>query len=392
MRSLFLILSIVSALHIQGFGQDISVAVDTLSGKYRKERYSYQSIDQYDQRFLIKLGATGGSQSSFGDNGRSLPFDLFAFEYKLAEKWSVEGTYYFQSGDIFFNAVSVRLRRYLNRNNMANNLSGKYLALEYSDVLSELQTFDPYLGSSQAVFLQFGNQIKKSRYGYADFQLFTSYQFGLFGNSLNLGFNVVLGTAWGPLGQRSPLVSTTPFVNQHEHTLITIESPTLVIGEGFDAFSFSSSIEQEIFIKGLTSRTQLSVGYSRQVSSGFLLESFGFSVSEEVRKYFGPLKKRSADRPVHSFSGIYAGAGLNNTLSFRQIDLIQGDETEDIRELGSDRITPNLAFGYQERLGKRFFFDIFARYSFFTRNDFYENTKGEGAVYFGTRVGLNWGW
>ena len=397
MRKPILSLIICCFVLATGFSQEITLSVDTLEGKVRKEKYSYQSIDQYDQNLLVKLGNIDASSGSIDVGRYNIPFNLFALERKLTQTLSVEGTYFFLAQDL--HVLSLRLRHYLKRKRLANNLSGTYLAVEYSKIFNNsFLSSDPYFGEDQTLFLQFGNQIKRSRFGYTDFRLYASYQFssantaGFSDRWLNLGFNVILGTAWGPTGQRSALPSSPSFANRYEQTLVTIENASLVIGDPFDAFSLSVSIEQELFIKGLTSRTQFSFGYSRQAVPGFLFEAGGLSVSEEVRKYFGLLKKPGANHSEHSFSGIYTGAGLSNTFILEQINYRVDAGVEDRSFSGSDRIIPYLSLGYQERLGKRYFFDLFARYFFFTRISFFDNRTGDAQIFFGTRVGLNWAW
>lgn len=391
MKNLSLFLIICFAFLAAGFGQEVMLSKDTLGRSKGKEKYKYQSINQYDQQLLFKLGTAHGLRGALGDDSYNIPFDLLAAEYKLTDRVSVEGSYFFPSRDL--SAFSFRVRRYLKKETLANNLSGKYLAIEYTNVSDNSQTFDSYLGRDQAVFLQVGNQIKSTRFGYADFRLFGSYQFGELANSFNLGLNVSLGLAWGPLGKRADASTAVPFSFKRERTLITFESPTFAIGTLFDLIEVTTSVERELFVKGLTSRTEFSAAYSEQNAPGISISSTSVSISEEVRKYFALLKKPSADLPLHSFSGIYTGIGINDLFISQKISVRQTDgESYDRNFNGGDRSIAFLSLGYQERMGKRYFFDIFARYSFTSLASFTKNIRGPSWISYGTRVGFNWGW
>lgn len=385
MRRLYLTLAIYCSILVGSVAQEITISTDTLK-EISNRNYKYQSFDQYDQRLLLKLGTPGGFVYSVGSGFRDLPFDFFAVEYRLTKRISLEGTYFFPISE--FSSISLKLRQYLKRGRLADNFSGKYFALEYTNRFRNTESFE------QALFFQFGNQIKKSRFGYADFNMFSSYRFSSFGNSLNLGLNVVVGAAWGPLGKRAAIDSNTEseFSSHREHFLITIENPTFTIGERFQSYSISSTVEKELFIKGLTVRTRIGGGFSRQNNlEGFKGRTFGFSVNAGMRKYLGLFKRPHADDPIHSFAGMYLGAGFNELFSHVEVNLQDINGTTEESRSGYDRASPFVALGYQERIGKRYFFDIFARYSFYTFRNFWRNNKGPAFLSFGTRVGVNWG-
>ena len=374
-----------------GFSQEVTVSTEMLPTSEKKEKYKYQSIDQYDQRFLFKLSNIDVVPGSTFVDGYNLPFDLFSIEYKFSKTMSFEGAYYFPSSNL--NAVSFKLKRYLEREPLANNLSGKYVAVEYSNILNNTQSFDTFLGTNQALFLHFGNQIKKTRFGYADFRLFSRYNFGGNDNSLNLGINVALGAAWGPLGKRSLPSTSTSFLYSKDRTIVTIENPVFITGQIVDSFGFSSSVERAIFLKGLTSRTTLSLEYSQQENSQIAIEAMSFSVSQEIRKYFALLKKPSADLPVHSFSGLYAGVGVNDFYVNQKVKVKRNiEESYEVKANGDDLAVTFLSLGYQERMGKKYFFDVFARYSFSPFVNYPQTLRGDSWLIFGTRVGFSWGW
>lgn len=386
MRRLSLTIASCCFVFVTALAQEITMTTDTLNESVSKKSYAYQSFDQYDQRVLLKLGAQGGFFYSPGSELRDIPFDLFAVEYRLTKLISIEGTYYFPETDL--RAYSFKLRHYLKHGRLANNMSGKYFALEYSHRKLNSISLD------KTFFFQFGRQIKKSRFGYADFNMFTSYRSGTFGNALNLGLNVVVGAGWGPTGKRAELdlSSEPPFSSHKEHFLITLENPFVIIGDGFQSYSLATTLEKEIFIKGLTVRTTIGGGYSRQNGGEeFFFRSAAFTISAGVRKYFGLLKKPSADDPIHSFAGFYLGAGANSLYSLYDLKSRIGNESSGNTILGVDRAIPFLGLGYQERLGKRYFFDIFANYSFSSIVNFTQSIRGNGYISFGTRVGLNWG-
>ena len=311
MRNISSFLIIYLTFTIAGSGQEIMLSKDTLEDKAPKEKYRYQSIDQYDQKLLIKLGV-----SRFGALNDRYLFDLAAIEYKLTKTLSVEGTYFFPERN--FSAYSFKVRHYLNTEERANNLSGKYVAMEYSKVTGDPLSFDSYLGPDQAVIFQFGNQIKKSRFGYADFKLFSSYHFGS-DNSLNMGVSVQVGASWGPTGPLTkPESDVESFSPKSEKRLVTLESPILVLGERNIVFFVRGSLERELFVRGLTSRTTVGMGFSRLDVEGAFIGNYQFSILQEFRKYFGILKSPGIDQPVHSFAGIYAGAGFTDIIMFRK--------------------------------------------------------------------------
>lgn len=386
MRRLSLTLASCCFVFVTALAQEITMTTDTLDEDVSKNSYAYQSFDQYDQRFLLKLGAQGEFFYSPGSRFRDIPFDLFAIEYRLTKLISIEGTYYFPEAEL--RAYSFKLRHYLKRGRLANNMSGSYFALEYSRRKLNSISLD------KTFFFQFGRQIKKSRFGYADFNMFTSYRSGTFGNALNLGLNVVVGAGWGPTGKRAELdlSSEPPFSSYREHFLITLENPFVILGDRFQSYSLATTLEKEILIKGLTARTTIGGGYSRQNGNeDFFFRSIAFTISAGVRKYFGLLKKPSADDPIHSFAGFYLGAGVNSLYSLYDLKSRIGNESAANTISGVDGAIPFLGLGYQERLGKRYFFDIFANYSFSSIINFTHRTRGDGYISFGTRMGLNWG-
>ncbi len=393
MKRLSLTLAICGLLTLASLAQEVTLTTDTLDEKVSRNKYKYQSFDQYDQKFLIKLGTRGGVAFDANDIFNINPFDFFAFEYLLTDLISIEGAYIFplNNWDLFpndFFAFSMRLRRYLKRGRLANNLSGPYVGLEYANFKFQSEFID------QGIFLQFGKQIKKSRFGYADFRLFTGYQFNSFNNSLNLGFDVTVGAAWGPVGARSKqeVPNTADFSSHKEHVLITLENPRLSISDRFYSFSLASTIEKEIFIEGLTFRSTIGGSYSWQnAGNDQFIRSTAFSVSVGARKYFGLFRKPHADDPIHSFAGFYIGTGIRDLYSLNSLAFENFDVPDSQSRNGFDRETPFISVGYQERLGRRFFYDLFITYSFHRYTEFTSNRKGDPFISYGTRVGLNWG-
>ncbi|MDW3196678.1 MAG: hypothetical protein R8G66_30150 [Cytophagales bacterium] len=388
MRRLHLTLAICCSILVGSVAQEITVSTDTLNERAPNQKYQYQTLDQYDQRILLKLGALGGFGFSFNNQLRDLPFDFIGLEYRLTPLISVEGAYFFRANNL--SGYSLKLRHYLKKGRLADNMSGRYVAVEFGN------RFIGSTSTNQTYQLQLGQQIKKSRFGYADFSVFSSYQVTSFDNYLNFGLNVTVGAAWGPTGNRSQLKlpSEHQFSGHREHFLITLENPSFVLGENFQSFSLTSTVEKELLIKGLTARTTFSAGYSRQTSisaENFFARSYAFSVSASIRKYIGRLRKPSVDRPLHSFSGLYLGTGVGSMYSLADVKFSSTAEVFKESRYGFDRAIPFISIGYQERLGKRFFYDIFATYSFYTYTNFIHNHKGDPYLSFGTRVGLNWG-
>lgn len=388
MKRIYLTTSMCFFALVALWAQEITVTTDTLDLKEVKTKYNYQTIDQYDQRFLLKLGARDGFFYSFESGLSDIPFDLFAFEYRLTKFLSIEGSYYFPVDKN--SAFSFKLRHFLKGGRMADNLSGKYFALEYTNQLYKSQSFN------ETVFLHFGRQIKKSQFGYADMRVFGGYQFGPYTNSFNLGLNATVGAAWGPIGKRSTtdLPSDQKVSSHREHLLVTLENPSINIdlSNNFQSYAIGSTVEKEFLIKGLTASVGLWGNYSRQRSSdGFFSKYTRLSISTGVRKYFGPLKKPNADNPVHAFAGLFIGAGFGSLYSFEDIEYaFLNDARDEIRQ-GFSRTIPYLTLGYRERMGKRYFFNVFASYSFYTFTSFTENIRGDGYFAFGTQLGLNWG-
>lgn len=391
MKRLNLTLAICCFFMMESVAQEITLTTDTIEEKV--SQYKYQTFDQYDQRFLLKLGAGGGIAFDANSILDINPFDLFAFEYLITDLISIEAAYIFplNNWDLFpndFFAYSLKLRRYLKRGRLANNLSGQYFGLEFSSFRFQSEFTD------QRVFLQFGRQIKKSRLGYADFRLFTGYQFNSFNNSFNLGFDVTIGAAWGPVGSRSKQEgpNKTGFSSYKEHFLITLENPRLHISDRFYSFSAGTTIEKEIFIDGLTIRSTIGGAYSWQnAGDDLFIRSTAFSISLSARKYFGLFRKPNANDPIHSFAGLYIGTGIRDLYSYSSLNFENFDGPGSDSRQGFDREIPFLSIGYQERLGKRFFYDLFFSYSFYRYTDLLSNRKGDPFFSYGTRVGLNWG-
>ena len=385
MRNLSLFMLAYSAFLTTGFCQEVMVSTDTLERGVGKEKYRYQSFDQFDQRFMMKMGITAGPGTFLGD-----PFDLFVVEYKLTKSFSIEGAYYYDAVD---HSLSSKVRHYLNREGLANNMSGKYLAIEYSKTWQDTEfLIDPNFAEDQALFLQFGNQIKKSQFGYADFLVYASYRFGHTGNSVGLGLNVVFGPSWGPVGKRSDSKSRS-FTLREERTLLTIENPSLVVGEALNSLALSASVERELFIRGLTSRTQVSVRYSDQDHLFRVRQEQFFSITQEFRKYFGLMKKPATDRPLRSFSGIYGGLGIGDVYIDRNLEEVN-DAGEKVNTdfKGLEQLVPYLSIGYQERMGNRHFLDMFIRYEYlYSTNRGYGTRKDGPLISLGARVGLSWG-
>ena len=347
--------------------QEVEISKDTVSRKEKKEKYRYQSIDHYDQKFLLKIGTLGGARElSFFDD--FLPLDIMAFEYKISKSLSIQGTYYFPFSERDEGAISGGLRYYLKKNQMANNLSGRYFGVEY---LRTLGRFGNFLGEDGLISAQYGKQIKKSRFGFADFRVYSNYS--LIGGTVNAGFNMIFGAGWGSIGKfssSSPLSSS--YKGNQEGFIITLENPFLSLDQRSSAATISSSFETTIFA-GLTSRTEATFAFEKR---GYKSNSYKFSVSQEVRKYFGNLKKPSFNRSIDSFAGFYAGLIMNDLY----------------RSGGVLNLDPRISFGYQERVGGNHFFDVFLRYSLGSSSpSISENSYSNSIIQFGTRVGLNWG-
>lgn len=388
MKRIYLTLTIYLFTLINSWAQEITVTTETLDSKEVKRKYSYQTIDQYDQRFLLKLGVRRGFYYNDEFGLSAFPFDLFALEYRLTERLSLEGSYIFPVHEN--SAFSFKLRHFLKGGRIADNLSGKYFALEYANYLYQSKSFN------EIISVHYGRQIKKSQFGYADMSLYGGYQFGRFSNTFNIGLNLKVGAAWGPIGKRSAvdLPSDRKASSHREHLLITLENPSVYIDRFYNAqtYSVGSTIEKEFFIKGLTASLSLFAGHSRRKDMyNFFFRSTRISISTGVRKYFGPFKKPNADNPVHAFAGFYAGAGFGSLYAYRDIEYFTLNESIDEVRQGFNRTVPYLALGYRERMGKRYYFNVFASYFFYTRSSIPVETRGDGFLAFGTIMGLNWG-
>ena len=121
---------LICCMVVAAFAQEITLTQEAVDPGTVKKRYKYHSFDQYDQKFLIKLGTHAGVLNNFTDGFSDLPFDLVAMEYLFTKRMSIEGTYHFPLNEV--KAISFRLRRYLKKDRLANNMSGNYFALEYS--------------------------------------------------------------------------------------------------------------------------------------------------------------------------------------------------------------------------------------------------------------------
>ncbi|MDW3196677.1 MAG: hypothetical protein R8G66_30145 [Cytophagales bacterium] len=389
MKRIYLLLALYSFVISAPFAQEIMVTTDTLDAKAAKTKYNYQTIDQYDQRFLLKLGVRDGFHYTREFGLSAFPFDLFAFEYRLTRLLSIEGSYIFPVNQN--SAVSFKLRHFLKGGRIADNLSGKYFALEYANYMYKLESF------SEIVSLHFGRQIKKSQFGYADMRVYTGYQFGPFINNLSLGLNATVGAAWGPIGKRSSTgLSSEQKVSSHrEHLLITLQNPSVFIdlSNNIQYYYVGSTIEKEFLLKGLTASLGLWGSHSnRKENNDNFIRNTRFSISTSVRKYFGPLKKPNADNPVHAFAGFYVGAGLASLYSYEDIEFSILDDARDEVRQGFSEAVPYLSIGYRERMGKRYFFNISASYSFqHTITSIPEHTRGDGIFSVRTVLGLNWG-
>ena len=386
MRRLYLTLAICCSIVVGSVAQEITVTTDTLEKKVANRNYQYQSLDQYNQWFLLKLGAQQGFVYALNYQLRDIPFDLIALEFRLSKSISLEGTYFFPEEDL--SAFSFKLRHYLKKGRLANNMSGRYVALEYSNRLRNAISFD------EVFQLQFGKQIKKSQFSYADFSVFSSYHNSVFNRSFNLGLNMMVGAAWGPVGKRSKLpLPTEPEKSlSREHFLVTLENPSIILGDRYHSYSLATTQEKELLLQGLTVRTTVSGGYFREIGKDeFFSTSMSFAVSAGARKYIGLLKKPNAEYPVQSFAGLYVGLGVNDLFTYLDFEFDNPHSTGEESRHGFDRLIPFLELGYQERIGRRYFFDVFVNYLYYTYDSFLISKTGNPYLSFGTRVGLNWG-
>ncbi|MEL6559450.1 MAG: hypothetical protein AAFQ94_14765 [Bacteroidota bacterium] len=363
------ILSLSSIFSFQLMAQDESVSYSTVAEKEQNTAYyNYFDINQYEQKIMFKANLLGVENlvsftNSLDNKGeRDLPFiNSFAVEYKLRPAISIElegmarGSLNQDQASWLNPGIRYyphKRRKSKSKNNSVDNFSGQYLRLGY---FRRFNDPDNFYHADSGYRLAFGMQQRSSNWDYLDVSAVIAYN-DIFG-AFDLSTRIAGGLAFAKPTKANNKVAAMSGQSDVSWSTPILEVDNLYLQFARHRIQINPALEGEFhLLKFWTIKPRIGTNFVNN-KSAFGVDraiTYGYDASLAIRKYIGVLKRMSNGYNVRSFSGSYIMLNFANI--YERVESVDSADFPS-RDINRFNFAPQLGFGFQERLGRRFLFD-----------------------------------